>query len=151
VARLKLRLPELFSPAGAGIILICFFLPWVRVSCGGRSMTMSGANLGGVFWIVAILAAIMLGSYIYFKTRRSSYKSKMILLGGAVVSVIVIVFQTIRLVYYTDIPFYIPSAMIGFRVKLGAWGIILGHIMIIASAQFMRKTDKVADNTSNCE
>ena len=142
MARLKLRLHELFSPAGAGIILICFFLPWVRVSCGGKNVTLSGAKIGGIFWIIIALAAIMLAAYIYFKFKKSTHKSRYIFLAGAILSIGIITYQTINAMFFPDIPFYIPSAMINFRIKPGAWGTLAGLAMILASAANMRVSNK---------
>jgi hypothetical protein len=142
VARLKLRLHELFSPAGAGIILICFFLPWVRVSCGGKNVTLSGAKIGGIFWAIIALAGIMLTAYLYFKFQKSAHKSRFIFLVGAVISIGIIAYQTIKVMLFPDIPFYIPSALINFRIKPGAWGTLVGLILILASAPYIRTSHK---------
>ena len=148
MARPKLRLPELFSPSGAGIVLICFFLPWVRVSCGGKSATLSGANLGEAYWAVAVLMAIMLATYIYFRVKNSAFKSKVILMVGTALSIMAIIYQTLKFIYYTDIPFYVPSGMIGFRIKPGAWGMMAGLAMLLASAPYIHKPDKATNNKS---
>jgi hypothetical protein len=132
----------LFSPAGAGIILICFFLPWVRVSCGGKNVTLSGAKIGGIFWAIIALAVIMLTAYLYFKFQKSAHKSRFILLGGAVLSIGIIAYQTINVMLFPDIPFYIPSALINFRIKPGAWGTLAGLILILVSAPYIRPSHK---------
>jgi hypothetical protein len=53
--------------SAAVFVLVCFFLPWVQVSCGGEKDTASGFDLarGGdqILWLVPLLmlAVILLG------------------------------------------------------------------------------------------
>ena len=51
--------------SGAVIVLICFFLPWIQVSCGGASDTLSGFSLARdehpLLWLVPILMLAVLG------------------------------------------------------------------------------------------
>src|SRR6266849_8218246 len=61
--------------SAALIVLICFFLPWVQVSCAGASDTLTGLNLARnnhtLLWLVPLLmlAVIVLG---LLRTRRES-------------------------------------------------------------------------------
>jgi hypothetical protein len=54
------------------IALICFFLPWIQVSCGGSKDTLSGVDLAreghGGLWLVPIL---MLGVLVVGLTRAT--------------------------------------------------------------------------------
>ncbi len=46
---------SLITSAGAAIVVICLFLPWVQFSCGGYVRTVSGAqvaNSDGSLWVV---------------------------------------------------------------------------------------------------
>jgi len=47
--------------SAAIIVLICFFLPWEQVSCGGEQDTLSGLDLArnahGLLWFVLVLMA----------------------------------------------------------------------------------------------
>jgi len=63
-------------------------------------------------------------------------------LGGAVISIGIISYQTIKVMLFPDIPFYIPSALINFRIKPGAWGTLIGLVMILASAPNIRASHK---------
>lgn len=51
--------------SAAVIVLICFFLPWIQVSCGGASDTLSGFSLARdehpLLWLVPILMLAVLG------------------------------------------------------------------------------------------
>ena len=63
--------------SAAIIVVICFFLPWVQVSCGGASATSSGSNLAlhddALLWLVPLSmgAVIVLG---FLHARRESLK-----------------------------------------------------------------------------
>lgn len=50
--------------SAAMIVLICFFLPWVQVSCGRASETMTGLSLARgeypVLWLIPILILAVL-------------------------------------------------------------------------------------------
>jgi hypothetical protein len=55
------------TPAGAIIALICFFLPWVKVSYAGKVKNVSGAEVGGIFWLVLVSALAIIGA-LFLKT-----------------------------------------------------------------------------------
>ena len=74
----------------AGVfVLVCFFLPWVQVSCGGDKETASGFDLarGGdrTLWVVPLLmlAVIILG-LMRGRMRTAFAFSLVSLLGGLV-------------------------------------------------------------------
>lgn len=47
------------SVSAAVFVLICFFLPWVQVSCGGQTESASGFDLArdgnGALWLIPLL------------------------------------------------------------------------------------------------
>jgi len=53
--------------SAALIVLVCFFLPWVQVSCAGARETLTGLNLArdnhGLLWLIPLLmlAVLVLG------------------------------------------------------------------------------------------
>src|SRR5437588_48962 len=62
--------------SAAVIVLICFFLPWVQVSCGGAMHALSGYDLARdertLLWLVPILMLAMVTSGLLraWKERR---------------------------------------------------------------------------------
>jgi nitrate/nitrite transporter NarK len=50
--------------SATAIVLVCFFLPWVQMSCGGVSDTLSGFDLARrdstLLWLIPLLAAAVL-------------------------------------------------------------------------------------------
>ena len=134
----KLKLHEFVSPAGAGIMLICFFLPWLRVSCGGKSVTLSGPGLGGVFWAILGISIMMLAAYIILGKRKKLHLSRWGFIAGSIVSIIIIAYESIKVAVDPEIPFYIPSGMIGFKLKPGSWGMLLGLALTLVGAYFLK-------------
>src|SRR5712664_3549640 len=77
--------------SAALIVLICFFLPWVQVSCAGARDTLTGLDLARnnhtLLWLIPLLmlAVIVLG---LLRTRREGPQGFAILSaisGGATV------------------------------------------------------------------
>jgi asparagine N-glycosylation enzyme membrane subunit Stt3 len=52
------------ATTAALIVLICFFMPWVQVSCGGTRDTASGVDLArggsGALWLIPLLMLVVL-------------------------------------------------------------------------------------------
>jgi len=65
------------NTSAAIIILVCFFLPWVQVSCAGSKDTMSGLDLArdghGLLWFVPVLMGALILSAIV-RIRREQNK-----------------------------------------------------------------------------
>ena len=65
-----------FSLSLALIVLICFFLPWVQVSCGASESRLSGVDLArgghGGLWLIPclMLAVLVLGVARVWKDKR---------------------------------------------------------------------------------
>lgn len=63
--------------SAAIIVLVCFFLPWVQVSCAGTKDTLSGLNLArngdALLWLIPLVmcAVLVLG---LLRARRESSK-----------------------------------------------------------------------------
>lgn len=76
--------------SAAAIVLVCFFLPWVQVSCAGAKDTLSGLNLARnddpLLWLIplAMCAVLIFG---LLRVRRASPQIFGLLsaLGGVVV------------------------------------------------------------------
>ena len=65
--------------SAAVFVLVCFFLPWVQVSCGGVKDTENGFDLArggdGALWLVPLLmlAVILLGLARSWKRKASTF------------------------------------------------------------------------------
>jgi hypothetical protein len=61
--------------SAAIIVLVCFFLPWVQVSCAGSKETLSGVDLARhddpLLWIIPLLICALL-VFAVLRIRRAS-------------------------------------------------------------------------------
>lgn len=61
--------------SAAIIVLVCFFLPWVQVSCAGAKETLSGVDLArhddALLWIIPLLMCALL-VFGFLRIRRAS-------------------------------------------------------------------------------
>ena len=72
------------------IALICFFLPWIQVSCGGSKDTLSGVDLAreghGGLWLIPILMLSVLVVSLARATRDRREISGVVTLVAGLVS-----------------------------------------------------------------
>src|SRR3989441_13224156 len=78
--------------SAAIIVLVCFFLPWEQVSCGGARDTLTGMDLTRdhpALWLVplAMAVAVVVGVGIFRKGLRMFAIVRMV--GGALAGVLV--------------------------------------------------------------
>jgi len=77
--------------SAAIIVLICFFLPWVQVSCGGAQDTLSGFGLArsdhGLLWLIPLLmAAVLVLGLLHAQRERPKGLAIVSAFSGAVVT-----------------------------------------------------------------
>jgi len=70
-----LRFLRRINTSAAIIVLVCFFLPWVQVSCAGAKDTLSGLDLArdgqGLLWFVpGLMVALVLSAIIRIKREE---------------------------------------------------------------------------------
>jgi hypothetical protein len=73
------------------IVLICFFLPWVQISCGSSSSRLSGADLArdghnSLWLILFVVCAILVVSVTRAWNDRRQIAALAPLLGGLITS-----------------------------------------------------------------
>ena len=108
------------------IILVCFFLPWVQVSCGGAHDTSSGVDLarGGDngLWLIPVLMVviILLGVLRLFATQRTVF-GLISLLSGLV---------SIYLMNHERLRFADTSGLIAVRLTGWFWLGLLSSIAV---------------------
>ena len=115
--------------SAALIVLICFFLPWVQLSCGGAHDTSSGVDLArdghNGLWLIPLLMVviILLGVLRVFATQRSLFGLVSLLTG----------LTSIYLMNRERLRFADTSALIAVRLTGWFW---LGFLSSIAIAVF---------------
>jgi hypothetical protein len=76
--------------SAAIIVLVCFFLPWVQVSCAGAKDTLSGLNLArqddALLWLVPLaMCAVLIFILLRVRPARPQLLGALSTVSGAIV------------------------------------------------------------------
>jgi hypothetical protein len=129
----------LLTPAGAAIAFICFFLPWIQISCLGRS-TYSGMDFGGIYWIVLLMSLLIFAAY--FILRRMK---RLDLLGLVTVAATLIAWGVIIYGAYTvsggkKILFVrLGPDDVHLKIHVGGYGTFLGYAMALFGVTWRKR------------
>ena len=132
--------PKPFLPPAAALVGgICFFLPWAQFSCMGKTWRISGANLGGVLWLVPLIAALMAAAFIYFYKVKRPEKCRCVFVIGAVAALLIMGYEIIRLATSPK-PLYglVKPERVGLRILPGGIGMVLGFLAALVGARFLK-------------
>jgi hypothetical protein len=114
------------TPAGAMVILICFFLPWVKVSCGRTVKSFSGSQIGGIVWLVFVAALAIIAAFFYFRNRKQIEKSKPVAIFGSIVAFGVIFIKYAGLAWgQKNLLVKAGSKVINCTIQIGGIGTII--------------------------
>ena len=133
------------TPAGVGIAIICFFLPWGKFSCVGLHKSVSGAELGGSFWLVfwCALAALLVGGVLVALRREA--QARMVVLACSVFAFWILVQNGIRLSRGLSTPLgHIRPEHIGVSPRPGGVGTLLGFVVAAAGSFLLRSRGEPA-------
>jgi hypothetical protein len=127
------------TPTGAMIALICFFLPWVKISCGRTTRSFSGPDIGGIFWLVSIVALVMVLAFFYFRRKNQLKIAKYIAILGSIMALLAIIVRYISLLYgQNSIWIKAGTKAVRFKVQMGAIGTLVGLILVMIGAVYMK-------------
>ncbi len=119
------------SVIGSSVSALCFFAPWV--GCSGQSI--SGADLGGSFWLVLLVSVVSLISFFFFKYVNQISKAKIFI---SICSAIGIIF-----LIYKYIDFQSNEFTEAFEIKWGGIATLLGFIISLIGVSFLKDEEKV--------
>jgi hypothetical protein len=111
-------------------VLICFFLPWIQVSCGRGSDTLSGLGLAGgehpLLWLIPImmLAVLTMGLL-----RAWNEQPKLAAIVCAIAGVVTALLMNRERVRAYENASLIPTALTGWF-----WLALISALVIVASA-----------------
>ena len=129
------RKRALISPAGAVLAALCFFLPWGRFSCAGISRTMTGAQIGGVFWIAfaaALAIPLVIGASFLF--RRLAW-ARLAVAGLALLGLAILLVEQLRFSHGQGTGFgHVRASDVGVQLRLGGAGTLLGLLIALAGS-----------------
>jgi hypothetical protein len=124
------------SPAGGALALLCFFLPWLEVSCGGMRQELSGVMLAkaeGVLYLIPLVAVgiVVVGLLMLLGSGgvKGNAKPIVIILAGIGLTVMVIEYARFQFDRPNDPLGLTPAAYQAFNIKFGAIGTLLGFVV----------------------
>lgn len=123
------------SPAGAVLALICFFMPWVKFSCGGVERSSSGADIGGALWLVPLAAGVVLVAFFVFRGQKRAHRAKPFVIGSALVALatMLVRYQNFMSEMKTQLGISRPED-IGLKIEFGAIGTVIGFALALIGA-----------------
>jgi uncharacterized membrane protein len=137
------------SPAGAALAVICFFLPWMKVSQCGISQTVSGSGIAvadNSFWLFPLMGIISITAYFACKNRKQLWRARPFIYGSSGFALFLLFYK-----YYSipSAPEFmgqrITAADLGITVGIGIYGTIIGFISAIIGCAFIsRQIDGVS-------
>jgi len=110
-------------PAGGIIILVCFFLPWVRacdIDISGLQLATDKDMGDPIIWLIPIAGIAILGSYFLLKK-----KSGIIGIVASVASLLILLWKIVVPVSKGELQ------EVGARIQIGGIGTILGFILAL--------------------
>jgi len=132
------------TPAGAAMVIICFFLPWVQFSCGPYTQSVTGLDVASrgdsTLWLVLFAAVAALGAYFFFKAQHRVAKSKPFVIICSLVGLAVMLYKSIEFSSGQQTVFgRITPRDLGLSPQVGALGTFLGYLLTLAGAATLRR------------
>jgi len=132
---------SLFTPAGAGLIMISFFLPWMRISCMGTD-SYSGQDIGGVYWLVFAMAAAVLVAFVILSFVKRLDLLWRVVTAALTVSLTVIIYGCLEISGGKRVfLFNVGPGDVDMRLHMGGYGTILGYLLVGLGAWLARRKD----------
>lgn len=129
----------LLTPAGAIIALICFFLPWVKVSCARTTKSFSGLEIGGIFWLVLVSTLAIIVAFFYFRSQKQLEKARPVALLSSIVALAVIFIRYLSLAWeQKSVVAKAGSKAIDCTIQVGAIGTVIGFVVAVTGSVFLK-------------
>jgi hypothetical protein len=141
----------LLTPAGAAIAFISFFLPWIQISCLGRS-TYSGMDFGGIYWTVLLMALTILASFFLLRRVKQSHLLKFVTIGATLVAWGVIIYGCFAMAGGKRILVVrLGPDDVHLKIHAGGYGTFVGYAMaVLGVLQPRRKRrERLPTNTTS--
>ena len=117
------------TPIGGALIAICFFLPWIKISCMGTS-TYSGAEFGGVYWILFAAGILICAAFAFLRRLKKSELMAKVVAFASIISTAVIVYGVLTVAGGKRILLVrVGPDDVNLRLHIGAYGTLLGFAL----------------------
>jgi hypothetical protein len=122
------------TPSGAVVIGICFFLPWAHFSCTGVRVSVSGAGLGGILWLIPIMAMVIVAAFFHLQKKGKFREARLIILTAIGLALIALIWKIVAILNAPKPAFgLIKPEHVGFRLGIGAFGTLMGLMLLMAA------------------
>ncbi len=130
----RIRRRSLFvGPAGAALLVVCFFLPWARFSCGpGLGATVSGPRLGGIAWLAVVAGVALLAAFVLLLRVRRPHLAWPLPAAAALVAVAAIACGLQELSRGINLGItHVKPAGLSIHWRPGGIGVIAGLLLLL--------------------
>jgi hypothetical protein len=125
----------LVSPAGAVLAALCFFLPWGRFSCAGINRTLTGAQIGGVCWIVfaaALAIPLVVGAGLLL---RRLHQARLAVGALALLGLAILLIELTQFARGHQTGFgHVHAEDVGVQLRIGGAGTVIGLLIALAGS-----------------
>ncbi len=121
------------GPAGAALLVVCFFLPWARFSCGpGLGRTISGPLLGNVAWLALVAGLVLIGAFALLWRVGRLHLAWPLPAAAAIVAILSIASDLDKLTGCIHVGFTrLKPASLSVHLRPGGVGVIAGLILLL--------------------
>lgn len=133
--------------SATAIVSVCFFLPWVQMSCGGASDSLSGFDLARqdstLLWLIPLLTAAVM---VLGLLRRAGEKQQLLAILSAITGGITLFLMNDQREKINDVASVIPTRLTGWF-----WlGFISAGAMVVTGigVLFRRQRPTAGDRTT---
>ena len=128
--------------SATAIVLVCFFLPWVQLSCGGASDTLSGLNLARqdstLLWLIPLLTAAVM---VLGLLRRAGERQQPFAILSAVTGALTLFLMNNQRAKFSDAAALIPAQLTGWF-----WlGLISAGVMVATGIGVLFRRPRSSD------
>ena len=119
------------TPAGAAIAFVSFFLPWIQISCLGRS-SYSGMDFGGIYWIVLLMSLAIFGAFFLLRKKKRLALLKLVTIAATIIAGGVIIYGCITIAGGKRVLFFrLGPDSVHLKIHMGGYGTLLGYLLAI--------------------
>lgn len=136
---------KFISPSGALLAVVCFFMPWIKISCMDKTQYFSGAELARdhgqhIFWLLLACAIVMLLVFAVGFYKRRLDLAKPIVLVCAVSGLVILLFKYLDSGkgIKTDMGVIRPEDL-GLSVSFGMVGTAIGFVVALVGTFFLKR------------
>lgn len=131
------------SPAGAAFAVICFFLPWLKISACNNNRIITGAEFAkqdGSLWLLPLLCVVAIAAYFICKSRRVLFKARPLIIGSAAFALCFFIYKFSNILSANG--FFNrqgENKELGTQLRSGSFGMVIGFVLAIVGSVFMRR------------